>query len=158
MPDLFAHFASGYLISRYSRFRAYTAFIVLGAVLPDMLTRLPEIVLDRFLGINAYHAVEIFHSPFVLCLVAFLLSLLMDYRLRPIAFTWILLGSLTHVFLDLMQSQFGESVYMPYFPFSFIRVEFGFFHFNASIVAFPILLLIVIFAVIFSRSTFKDAP
>lgn len=156
MPDLFAHFASGYLISRYSRLRTRTALIVLGAVLPDLLTRLPEILLDRFLGLNIYHAVEIFHSPTVLCLVAFVLSLLMDRGLRTNAFIWILFGSLVHVLLDLMQSQFGGGIYMPYFPFSFVKIEFGIFHFNASIVAFPVLLLIVIFAFILSRRGSKN--
>ena len=156
MPDLFAHFASGYLISRDSRLRAHTALIVLGAVLPDLLTRLPEIILDRFLGLNVYHAVEIFHSPMILCLVAFVFSLLMDPVIRTKAFIWILFGSLVHVLFDLMQSQFGESIYMPYFPFSFVRVEFGFFHFNASIAAFPILLLIVVFAFVLSRRGSKN--
>ena len=157
MPDLFTHFASGYLMSRHSRLRAHTALIVLGAVLPDLLNRLPEIVMERFLGLNIYHAVEIFHAPIILCLVALAISLLMDHGLRARAFIWIFFGSLVHVLLDLMQLQPGEGVYMPYFPMSFAKVEFGVFHFNASIVAFPVLLLIVIFAFIFSRNPSKNA-
>ncbi len=156
MPDLFAHFTSGYLISRYPHLRGFTALIVLGAVLPDLLTRVPEIFFDRFLGLNVYHAVEIFHSPTVLFLVAFALSLLMDRSLRFQAFSSIFLGSLVHVVLDLMQIQFGESVYMPYFPFSFVKIEFGFFHFNASIAIFPLLLPLVTIAFLVSRHASKD--
>ncbi len=156
MPDLFAHFASGYLISRIPQLRMYTALLVLGAVLPDLLTRVPEIFFDRFLGLNVYHAVEIFHSPTVLFLVAFALSLLMDRSLRFQAFSSIFLGSLVHVVLDLMQIQFGESVYMPYFPFSFAKVQFALFHFNASIQLFPLIALLIFLVFLTSRGGLKN--
>jgi hypothetical protein len=156
MPDLFAHFASGYLISRIPQLRMYTALLVLGAILPDLLTRVPEIVLDRILGINIYHAVEIFHSPAVLCLVSFAFALMMARNLRLNAFCSLLFGSLVHVLLDIMQFQFGDSVYMPYFPFSFAKVQFALFHFNASIQLFPLIALLIFLVFLTSRGGLKN--
>jgi hypothetical protein len=151
VPDLFAHFASSYLISREAHLRQYTSVFVLGAVLPDILTRIPEIILDRFLGIPIFHFVVIFHAPFCLLLVSFVISLMLEFRTRLMAFFFILLGSYLHVVLDLMQKQFGQGVYMPYFPFSFETLQWGLFHFNASIALFPILLVSVVIAWIFTR-------
>jgi hypothetical protein len=143
MPDLFAHFASGYLIGRIPSIRSWSAFLTLGAILPDLLTRIPEIILDRFLGIPIYHFVEIFHSPLCLLLTSFAISLLIEHRARSKAFLSIFLGSTIHVVLDLMQKQFGSAIYMPFFPFSLDKVQWGLFHFNASIVFFPLLLILV---------------
>ena len=152
MPDLFAHFASGYLISRAPKLRRYTAFLTLGVVLPDILTRIPEILLDRLLGIPIYHFFNIFHSPSCLLLVSFIISLAFEFKIRLIAFLLIFIGSSLHVALDLMQKQFGGGVYMPYFPFSMETVEWGLFHFNASVALFPIILITVVVAWLFTRN------
>jgi len=151
MPDLFAHFASGYLISRVSRLRKHTALLVLGVVLPDILTRIPEIILDRLLGIPVFHFVIIFHSPFSLLIVSFIISLTFELRIRFTAFLLIFLGSFLHVVLDLMQKQFGEGVYMPYFPFSFETFQLGLFHFNSSVTLFPIVFIIVLISWLITR-------
>jgi len=152
MPDLFTHFASGYLISRVPNLRRYTAFLALGAILPDILTRIPEILLDRLLGIPIFHFLNIFHSPFCLLLVSYIISLTFEFKIRLIAFLFIFIGSCLHVILDLMQKQFGEGVYMPYFPFSLETIQWGLFHFNASVTLFPIIFVIVVVAWLFTRN------
>jgi len=151
MPDLFAHFASGYLVSQPANLRQNSPFLVLGTILPDILTRIPEIIFDRLLGIPVFHFVIIFHSPFCLLLSTFAISLLLDSQIRLAGFFLILMGSFVHVILDLMQKQFGQAVYMPYFPFSFETLQWGLFHYNASISLFPVLLLLVIFSWIMTR-------
>ena len=144
MPDLFAHFASGYLISREAHLRKYTALLVFGAVLPDVLTRVPEIVLERFIGVSVFHFFIIFHSPFCLLLTSIAISLILESRIRLLGFFLILLGSYLHVALDLMQIQLGQGVYLPYFPFSFETLQWSLFHINASILLFPALLILVL--------------
>jgi hypothetical protein len=151
MPDLFTHFASGYFISRHKTLRRYTFFLILGAILPDILTRVPEIVLDRFFGIPVFHFVIIFHTPVCLLLTSYIFSLMLEKRERLQAFIYILAGSYLHVALDLMQRQIGDGVYIPLFPFSFETIQLGLFHYNASITLFPAIFILVLVVWLISR-------
>ena len=151
MPDLFAHFSIGYLISRKKTLRQHTTFLVLGSALPDVLTRIPEIILDRFLGFKFSHFVIIFHTPLCLLLACFVVSVMFELSTRAPAFLFLFLGSMLHVLLDLMQRQSGDGVYIPYFPFSFEAIQWSLFHFNSSIMLFPFLLVAVIVAWLLTR-------
>ena len=142
MPDLFAHFASGYLLSYSSKFRRYTALFVLGTVLPDVLTRIPEIVLQRFLGFPVFHFFNALHTPVGVTFASYILSYAFPEEERKFVFTWLLSGSLIHIALDLLQKQFYRAVYMPFFPFSTEPVQWGLYHYNASLIFFLPLLII----------------
>ena len=56
----------------------------------------------------------------------------------------LLIGALFHVVLDLMQKQFYDGIYMPYFPYSFETVQWQLFHIHASLVIAPVLLVLII--------------
>ena len=145
MPDLFAHFASAYLPSRYKRLCQYDALLVLGAILPDLLARIPIIILVRWLELPVVYFFRALHTPIVVILSCYMLSFLFERSIRFKSFLSLAAGSFLHLVLDLMQQQFFEGVYMPFVPFSIKTAQWGWFHYNASLLIFPLLFVFVLF-------------
>ena len=145
MPDLFAHFASTYLPSRHHKLRQYDALLVFGAVLPDLLSRIPIIIFVRFLDLPVVYFFRTLHTPIGLILACYILSFLFERSIRFKNFLALAVGSFLHLVLDLMQQQFFEGVYMPFVPFSTETVQWSWFHYNASLLVFPLLLVLVLF-------------
>ena len=145
MPDLFAHFASAYLPSRYQRLRQYDALLVLGAALPDLLSRIPIIIFVRFFDLPVVYFFRALHTPIGVILACYTLSFLFERSIRFKSFLLLTAASFLHLVFDLMQEQFFDGVYMPFIPFSIKTVQWGWFHYNASLLVFPLLLVIVLF-------------
>jgi hypothetical protein len=145
MPDLFAHFSSAYLPSRYQRLRQYDALLVLGTVLPDLLARIPIVIFVRWMDLPVVYSFRALHSPIAMILVCYMISFLFERSTRIKSFYSLAAGSCIHLVLDLMQQQFFEGVYTPFVPFSLKTVQWGWFHYNASLLCFPLLLILVIF-------------
>jgi len=145
MPDLFAHFASAYLPSRHQRLRQYDALLVFGAALPDLLARIPIIIFVRWLDLPVVYFFRTLHTPIGVFLACYILSFLFDRSIRFKSFLSLAAGSFFHLVLDLMQQQFFEGVYMPFVPFSIKTVQWAWFHYNASLLIFPLLLVLVLF-------------
>ena len=144
MPDLLTHAATGYLLGRFYSTDHRLALLVVGSILPDLLTRIPQIVLQRFLDLPVGHFFAAFHTPAALVVACYGLSFLFDETRRRISFVLLLTGALIHVVLDLMQKQFYDGKYMPYFPYSFETVQWQLFHIHASLLITPALLVFVI--------------
>ncbi len=144
MPDLLTHAASGYLIGRgfYSDHRV--ALIVFGSILPDLMTRVPGIILQRFLEFPVAHFFGAFHTPVALAVACYLISFLFAQLHRQTSFLLMLAGALLHFVLDLMQEQFYQPIYMPWFPFSFQAMQWSWFHIHASLLVTPILLIVIL--------------
>ena len=106
MPDLFAHFASAYLPSRYQRLRQYDALLVLGAALPDLLSRIPIIIFVRFFDLPVVYFFRALHTPIGVILACYTLSFLFERSIRLKSFLSLVVGSFSHLVLDLMQQQF----------------------------------------------------
>ena len=145
MPDLFAHFASAYLPTRYHRLRQYDALLVFGAVLPDLLSRIPIIIFVRWLELPVVYFFRALHTPIGVILTCYLLSFLFERSVRFKSFLALTAGSYLHLVLDLMQQQYFEGVYIPFIPFSIKPVQWGWFHYNTSLLVFPLLLVLVLF-------------
>ena len=144
MPDLLTHAATGYLLGRFYSTDHRLALLIIGSILPDLLTRVPQIVLQRFLDLPVGHFFAAFHTPAALVVACYGLSFLFDETRRRISFVLLLTGALFHVVLDLMQKQFYHGKYMPYFPYSFETVQWKLFHIHASLLIAPALLVFVI--------------
>lgn len=145
MPDLFAHFASGYLPSRHQKLRKYDALLALGAVLPDLVARIPIIVFVKWLDLPVVYFFRALHTPIGMILVCYVLSFLFERSIRFKSFLSLSAGAFLHLVLDLMQQQFFEGVYTPFVPFSIKTVQWGWFHYNTSLLFFPVFLVFVIF-------------
>jgi|TARA_B100000315_G_scaffold87307_1_gene80141 hypothetical protein len=144
MPDLLTHAATGYLLGRCYSTDHRLALLVAGSTLPDLLSRVPQIALQRFLDLPVGHFFAAFHTPAALVVACYGLSFLFDETRRRISFVLLLTGALFHVVLDLMQKQFYGGIYMPYFPFSMDTVQWPLFHIHASLLIAPVLLVFVI--------------
>jgi len=140
MPDLFAHFTSGFLPSRHRCLRDHDALFVIGAILPDVLTRIPNIVLGQFLTAPIAPFFDALHTPIALLLVCYLCTFAFEELKRKAIFISVLAGAQLHFVLDVMQRQFFYPVYMPYFPFSTKKFQLGLFYFDDSIYLFPLFL------------------
>ena len=145
MPDLFAHVASGFIVGRRFFFDHRLGFILLGSVLPDLMSRVPQIILQRFLDLPVAHFFSAFHTPVALIVSSYLISFVFAPNVRKIGFWLMLSGSLFHFGLDLLQRQFYKPIYMPWFPFSFEAVQFPWFHIHASLLVAPIFLLAMLY-------------
>ena len=145
MPDLFAHFSSAYLPSRYKRFHQYDALLVLGTVLPDLLGRIPIVIFVRWLDLPVLYFFKALHTPIGMILVCYMVTFLFERSKRFKSFLSLVAGSFLHLILDLMQLQFFEGVYIPFVPISIKAVQWGWFHYNASLLLFPLLLILVAF-------------
>jgi hypothetical protein len=145
MPDLFAHFSSAYLPSRYRQFRQYDALFVLGTVLPDLLARIPIVIFVRWLQFPLEYFFRAIHTPIGMLIACYIFSFLFERSTRFKCFLWLAAGSCLHLVLDLMQQQFFEGTYTPFVPFSIKTVQWGWFHYNASLLVFPLLIVVVLF-------------
>ena len=56
-----------------------------------------------------------------------------------------LLGSMLHFGLDVLQKQFHKPIYMPWFPLSLEPVQMAWFHIHASLLAAPVLFLAMLY-------------
>jgi len=146
LPDLFFHFASGYLPTRYPKVLKYDALLVLGAILPDVLTRIPEIVLYRYLDLPVYDFFNALHTPFSLLIFCYCLSLFFVESDRISSFVVMSIGAQFHILLDMMQEQFYSGVYMPMFPFSLKTYQFALFHPHSSLLFSPLLAILCVWA------------
>ncbi|MBF0368275.1 MAG: hypothetical protein HQL52_02360 [Magnetococcales bacterium] len=147
MPDLFVHFASGYLVAPKLGLQGRReAVFVVGALLPDFLARIPIVVLDEFFQLNTLWFFLSFHTPAALLVSCYFLAMLFPQAQRRDYFGWLFSGALLHQCLDLMQGQFHEGTYMLFFPFSFKTTELRLFHNDAGIYLFPLLMMAVVWS------------
>ena len=144
MPDLFTHAATGYFIGRSLYADHRIGLIVLGSILPDLLTRVPQIILQRFLEFSVSHFFAAFHTPVALIVSCYLLCFLFAEGQRRTSCLLMSVGALCHFVLDLMQEQFYQPIYMPWFPLSFQAMQWSWFHIHASLLITPVLLVAVL--------------
>ena len=145
MPDLFTHAATGYFIGRSLYADHRIGLIVLGSILPDLLTRVPQIILQRFLELPVAHFFAAFHTPVALIISCYLLCFIFAEAQRKTSCLLMSFGALCHFVLDLMQEQFYQPIYMPWFPLSFQAMQWSWFHIHASLLITPVLLVAVLY-------------
>lgn len=121
MPDLVTHS----LVSRillFGKRKKYLLFFLIGAILPDLVSRIPALFFARCYRCSWF--VSVMHTPVVLIFCVLLIS--MFFRKPKVIFTSLILGVFSHLFLDAFQQHLGGGYYW-FFPFSFVALEFGWF-------------------------------
>ena len=149
MPDLMTHLLVPWVLARPTlEKRRSLALFCLGAVLPDLFSRVPAILLGRTQAAWVFSA---FHTPagiLVLCLGA---AFLFPREMRKPCLGWLLAGSGVHFFLDLLQKTVLAGNYYWLFPFSFKRFQVELFWPDETVFAIPILLLLALGAELHAR-------
>ncbi|MBF0187605.1 MAG: hypothetical protein HQL50_06730 [Magnetococcales bacterium] len=144
MPDLFVHYASGDILTSSTK-RRNAALFTLGAILPDLLSRLPVNGFRLLFDWNTQVLFHPLHTPFGWTLATLLIAFLLPEHGRGRAFLLLWSGALLHQTLDLMQAPFYLSSYTPLFPFSLERYHWPLFYYNDSVLIAPVLVLILWF-------------
>jgi hypothetical protein len=135
MPDLATHVILAAGVSLGVRNKRATAPLVLGAVLPDALSRIPSILFSDVL----WYA-EALHTPFVLLLCCYLISHFFTQQHRAGIFGWMCLGVVLHLVPDALQRHVSHG-YFWLFPFSFFDYTWGLYWSEESLVVLPGLLI-----------------
>ncbi len=142
MPDLMTHLLVPYTLGRLTlKSRERLALLCAGAVLPDLLSRVPAIVLGKTQVAWVFAA---FHTPagvLVFCLGA---VFSFPQEMRRFCLAWLLAGSGVHFFLDLLQKTVLAGNYYWLFPFSFRRFQVELFWPDQSVYAVPFLLVMAV--------------
>lgn len=137
MADLLSHYTVGHIGGKFLKAED-RIFVYIGCVIPDLVYKL-------FLygtGSSTLFC-DPSHSPIVLVLISYVLAMLFEESIRKKALVLILIGSYTHVLLDLGKDYLGSGVVPLLFPFSLKRVELGLYE-NHDSIYFMILCLALI--------------
>ncbi|RPI29641.1 MAG: hypothetical protein EHM61_00860 [Acidobacteria bacterium] len=114
MPDLVTHVIAGYGLQRGFRL---TPWFLIGAILPDILTRPFTIVWP-----GSFWWTMPLHTPVGLTLFCAAIAFLHRPGIRASVFLNLGAGAFLHVVLDLFQAHLAGSYYL-FFPFSWHSVE-----------------------------------
>ena len=138
MPDLVTHFASGYLVKKFTRLSRGAVLLYLGALLPDLISRPLHILIPAL-----YPATQPLHSPVGAFLLCWMISLLFRADQRRGVFFLLFGGSLLHFSLDIFQKHLVGG-YLWLFPFSLKPFSFGCFWPEDALYFLPYTILVVL--------------
>jgi len=137
MPDLLTHTLFVYPAKKW--FPKNTIFILIGAILPDVLGRTLGVFISDSTIIGWYQLV--IHTPLCLLLFTYSFSFFFPEKTRKTIFLFMLLGVVSHLFLDLFQKSITVG-YLWFFPFSFASFNIPLFWPDESIFLIPVFILI----------------
>lgn len=137
MPDLITHTAIPYLFKDRLHISKGTPVFLVGALLPDIISRIPLLLFPELFWIYAT-----WHSPVLLILFTYLFSLFFDNE-RSRIFYLLCFGSAIHLFLDLFQKSMTNGGYFLLFPFSWTDWQFNILWSGEIMVLIPLWLLLI---------------
>ena len=124
MPDWVVHFGFAYIMARLIKLRDLKLFF-LGSILPDIgRVALYFTDLAHLNPISSSSYVAVFHTPFMVALVASVISSFSENFKK----CWVLvfLGAIFHLALDLTQYRIGNGILL-FYPISFKQFYFNLF-------------------------------
>jgi len=137
MPDLATHLASAYVAGRFVSFRRSAVYFYLGVLLPDLVSRPLHIVFP-----STFWAAQSFHSPAVVFLFSWLISLFFRFDQRRKIFLALTASSVLHFLFDLTQKHLVAG-YLWFFPFSLNKYSVGWIKPDDFVRYLPLTLLVV---------------
>ncbi|MBP7496919.1 MAG: metal-dependent hydrolase [Bacteroidales bacterium] len=134
MPDLITHTAFAYFIRKRYWSGFYITVFIIGAVLPDVFSRL------RIIADDYHWFLSTFHTPFVLILLSLLISRFFAPGLRKRVFKILLMGVASHFVLDILQLGIDDKGNNLFFPFTDWDIQLGIFWPEDSLLLIPFIL------------------
>ncbi len=157
MADLVTHALTAVLVRGRRRVDAVTLWLVTGVILPDLLSRAPFVSLRLIQDMGFFASLSLDddrlhlglnlpHTPAGIFLVSVLISVVLPQWLatplpRLHLASWITLGGLLHLAVDLLQLHLVDGYFLLY-PFSVRPFEFGLVRSDGSVLALPVLLAV----------------
>ncbi len=131
MPDWVIHLGTAYAV-----YRPFTKkdlrWIFLGAILPDVFSRVDSVLMDVFnTEWHKHYTLGVFHTPFVMCLMALVIALFTDKVIR----TWLLVfgASLFHIFMDTCETKMPGYGQLLLYPLSYKTYNLNLFRNGSAI-------------------------
>jgi hypothetical protein len=146
VPDPVTHLCTALLPMSLTGSR-FTPVLALGAVLPDLCSRLPSTSLDILIRAGAPvprwapHLFTPMHMPYGALLGCLILALLFHERERAAILGWLVAGVALHFGADVLQDHHGEG-YRLLFPFDLGKYELGWIGSEATVAWAPWLALV----------------
>lgn len=140
MPDLLTHALFAYPAKKI--FPEKLVFILIGSILPDLLGRALGVFISN--SSFVYWLQLAIHTPLSLLLFAYSLSFFFPEKDRKTVFILILIGVISHFFLDLFQKTITVGN-LWFFPFSFASPQIQLIWPDESIFTIPLFLIVNIF-------------
>ncbi len=137
MPDLVSHYAVAHLAAR-RWWKPSSTIFVFGTLLPDLLTR-PFYILWP----QTYWLLMPLHTPVGIIIASWMIAILFRAEAHRQIFMALTLGAFLHFALDALQRHLIAG-YFWLWPFSWWTTERGLFWPEESLVAAPMLALIVV--------------
>ena len=156
MADLASHFLVNHIAGVRVVDRARLAFLVSGALMPDLASRVPRVLLNGVVEqgwiapsqetFRAMLGLDFPHTPVGVALVACILALALPHRVtqppgRAAVASMLCLGGWLHLGVDVLQHHLTPG-YRYLYPLSIEAFEVGWISTEESIAAVPILALI----------------
>lgn len=138
MPDLLTHMASGVLLGASLKQRRYTAGLVVGSCLPDIVGRIPgygfSLLSEAGVGVGVVitSGIGFLHLPLGLLAVTVLVVQLARPGERFVAWWPLAVGCVLHLLLDAGQTHWGISTAWLY-PLTDWRWEAAFYGSEATV-------------------------
>jgi len=145
MPDLVTHLAGAYFAGKGLRIGRGLVIFSFGALLPDIVSRPLHIFWPR-----TFPVAQALHSPAVIFLICWLISLFFRVDQRKNIFLLLIGGSILHLLMDMLQKHIAGG-YLWFFPFSCQGFSFGFLSPEGSLSFLPLTLLLVMLVYLFSQ-------
>jgi membrane-bound metal-dependent hydrolase YbcI (DUF457 family) len=119
MADLLVHYAVSRTAAAGARDVALAECLLAGAVLPDLVAKPFDIV------VQAGWAVAASHAPFTWAALAYVVAHLFREPLRPAACLGLLLGGWLHIGVDALRETMGGGAIALFYPFSRTAYQLG---------------------------------
>lgn len=140
MADLFVHYSIGHTGGKFLHDKRIRVIFYVGNFLPDIVFK----TFCYFTNSPTWYC-EPSHSPLVLLVICYSITLLFQEELRKNVFWALVIGSYLHIIIDSFKSYMGSGVILWIFPFSMNRIEFGWYHPDETIyLIIPAVVLIAI--------------
>ena len=159
MPDWASHILFALLICEVINIKRKKSLVVLGALLPDILSKIHY--LGFFFNFNWEYLFIFFHPASHSFIGALLLSLIASgffkYDQKE-SFILLVIGSLSHVFLDLLNRLYFYGPMFLFLPFTF---QSGYFRGVWEQNMYPILMFVLLMGyltIVFSKLMIKNKP
>ena len=143
MPDWLTHVVIALFFAELFRIEK-KSLVVLGALLPDFLSKLHLIFF--YLGISEYLTFSLLHTPMMVFLVILLIAPLFRYSQKKVVL-WLGLGAVTHFVFDVTMRHFEAGMHL-FYPFTFTMYSLNwiwpndsFYLMGGSLLAYFLLLL-----------------
>jgi|GEM_PF-5821788 len=157
MPDLITHISFNYIIYKIVKKRLSLFLILFGAILPDLFSAMAILLSDLFKLYDRIEQIIAYMVPSHSIFIAGLLSVAIGIVIKPsrMSIPSLFSGYLLHLFLDLLQDNYGGGILL-FYPFFFRTYSLKLFTYGVGFKYIYTIIPIAIFSLFIFREKGKE--